>query len=198
VDNNWADDVYFDTFKDFAIWNDVCVKETGICGLKELNWLAEPIQLKIFRLGRLQFQSTITEEDYTYNDILIPKGSKAYNIHIPAGEPLNENACTQSYDSATTFFSSESIICLCSSWLLSPVLDELLPSSSNILRFKSRYKIISVNPENRSAERYLFGSIEDDIQKYKPTSSFAAKVKQRLEKGMPIGSAFGIYLHRSR
>lgn len=195
--NNYVDDVYFDTFKDIAIWNDVCIRETGVCGLKELEWLSSHMKLEIFRLGRLQFQPTITDENYTFNNTIIPKGSIAYNVHIPAGAPLTESSYQESYNQALKFFSQKSVICLCSSWLLSPTLDKLLPENSNILRFKSRYNIIKVRPEGRSAERYLFGIIEKDVTKYKADSSLSIKVKEMLLKGVPVGEAFGIYVHQS-
>ena len=34
-----ADQVYFDTFSDFRIWNEECKKKYGICGLTECEWL---------------------------------------------------------------------------------------------------------------------------------------------------------------
>lgn len=47
--------VWRDTFTDLGIWQRVCRRERGILGISETAWLLNHLNLRIFRLGRLQF-----------------------------------------------------------------------------------------------------------------------------------------------
>ena len=47
---------------------------------------------------------------------------------------------------------------ICDSWLLSPVLQELLPRQSNIVRFQERFVITGRNEEEKEYIEWLFQS----------------------------------------
>ncbi|WP_092753369.1 acyltransferase domain-containing protein [Hydrogenoanaerobacterium saccharovorans] len=51
-----SEEVYWDTFSDITLWKRKCFQNIGIYGLQEYDWLSLHLQLKLFRLGRLQFQ----------------------------------------------------------------------------------------------------------------------------------------------
>lgn len=44
-----------DTLSDLRIWMNTCKRLTGEWGLREYTWLTEHVNLRLFRLGRLQF-----------------------------------------------------------------------------------------------------------------------------------------------
>ena len=86
----------------------------------EERWLSLALRMKIFRLGRLQFEP---DED-----------RHVLHVHIPEGEPLDDAACGESFAIAEEFFGPEYTIFDCESWLLSPKLQKLLKPDSNILK----------------------------------------------------------------
>ena len=59
--------------------------------------------MKLFPLGRLQFQEMELEEDLVGNGIMIKRGTEVLNIHIPQGERLNWNKCEESIQKSEKF-----------------------------------------------------------------------------------------------
>lgn len=192
IEQNIPEKIYLDTFEDLRIWNEICFLENGVCGLKETSWLTAHLHLGIFKLGRLQFQPDKAHDDIQLSGVTIKKGTKIYNIHIPKGENLTPYLCGQSLCIARKFFDDSKAIFHCDSWLLSPRLNALLPSESNIIKFKNLFEIYSTDYTCNSVERYLFGKVIPDKSLYLPTSNFAAKVKQAAINGQVIGSACGV------
>ena len=111
-----------ETFYDITIWYKEGVKKEGVAGLVEERWLAIELRMKIFRLGRLQFEP---DED-----------RHVLHVHIPDGEPQDDAACGDSFARAEELVGTEYTIFDCESWLLSPKLQKLLKPDSNILKFQ--------------------------------------------------------------
>ena len=66
-------------------------------------WLAQSINMKLFRLGRLQFEPIVIEEDMVGEKEVILKGTRALNVHVPAGGH-DLKACLDSFRNAEAFF----------------------------------------------------------------------------------------------
>mgnify|MGYP006875992409 FL=1 len=107
-----ADQVYFDTFSDFRIWNEECKKKYGICGLTECEWLSLPLELKIFRLGRLQFEPIRLEKAIETEKYTLPEGTKVLNVHIPEDGRLDIETCMEPSSGQRIFSRKHSSICL--------------------------------------------------------------------------------------
>lgn len=73
------DHVYFDTFSDIRIWSEVCYRDYGEYGIEEYNWLQEHVQLRLFRLGRLQFQPIAVEDELKAGDWTVMKHRRKLN-----------------------------------------------------------------------------------------------------------------------
>lgn len=129
------DCVYYDTFSDLTVWSAHCFKKKCIIGLTEEKWLKLHLKMKLFRLGRLQFEKDTAE--------------KSIHIHIPEGGTLSPKACGESIQQARGFFGDSYKLFDCESWLLSPVLLELLNAESNIIRFQKRFRVLRVNKKVR-------------------------------------------------
>ena len=82
--------IYFDTFSDFRIWSEVCEKKCGACGLTECEWLSLPLELKIFRLGRLQFEPVCLQKEIHTEKCTLPEGTNVLNVHIPEDGRLRQ------------------------------------------------------------------------------------------------------------
>lgn len=187
-----GDEVIFDTYSDFAIWNKVCIEETGICGLKETRWMALHISGELFKLGRLQFGITVSEEDEVCGSFTLNKGSTRYYVHIPRGEPFDFERCEQSYRQALDFFQVDEMFCFCYSWFLSPTLKEILPPHSNILKFASMFEVYKTAPDERWGERFVFGSVKDNPEEYIAVTSLQREAKRLLLSGKFLGAATGV------
>lgn len=166
--------IYADTFSDFSIW----FEAAGEKGILNSRWLMKHIKLRLFSLGRLQFE--------------IDSENKLLHVHIPATGPLLPDEVIASLYEADSFFSNEYTLFDCSSWLLSPALKLMLDDKSNIIAFQSLFSIKSVNYESRQAEERVFGRVLDDISSYPETTTLQRKLKSYLLTGQKVGAGYGI------
>ena len=163
-----------------------CVKETGIYGLKEIYWINEHLRMRIFKLGRLQFQKRDASEfiDLLKNNNLDKyiKRDYFYFVHIPEGEKLSYDLVLDSYEKASKFFDDEMVFA-CESWMLSDRLDLILNEESNVLRFRKDYILLEQRREENHIKRYL-----------KRGSLLLEKVETLEKSGIMIGEGFGVCL----
>lgn len=190
-----AETVFLDTFTDIPLWVSNCERDYGETGLEEYGWIAMHLNLKLFRLGRLQFELVEAfEEGFTYNKRSLNIGERALNLHIPQGEPLSLEGCLDSISQATLFFENIKEIS-CHSWLLSPALSDILGEDSNIVKFQRLFQIYELDPDSREAEERVFqNKVLEDPTGYMGHTTLQRKLKEYLIKGNKAGSAFGLLL----
>lgn len=186
-----GDEVFNQTFSDIAIWCDDCCYRQGVYGLEEVWWVAQSIKMKLFRLGRLQFEPIVLDEALQGEDAVLERGEEVLNVHIPAGEPLEYEACLESFRMAETFFGKENQKYICDSWLLSPVLKELLPQDSNIIKFQNMFHICKVYDTFPQAEQRIFGEVKNDKAEYPEETCLQKKAKAYVMKKKKIGIGIG-------
>lgn len=186
-----SDTIYFNTFHDIVIWTLNCKRDFGELGLNEYDWIKLHLKMKLFKLGRLQYEIVESKEDILFNQRLLKANEKVLNLHIPQGEPLNIDKCKESLKQARDFFGDYKEI-TCHSWLLSPQLKELLLKDSNILQFQKLFHIYSLDIESREAEERVFLKLQDDPQLYEETTTLQKELKYYLIRGKKIGSAYGV------
>ena len=176
--------IYKDTIDDIRIWALNCVKETNVYGLKEVYWINEHLRMRIFKLGRLQFQKR--DASYLIEKI---KGTKYFDlvtndhfyfVHIPEGDRLSYDLVVDSYLKAIHFFNDEMIFA-CESWMLSDRLGLVFSEYANIMKFKRDYIIFDSNYEENHIQRYL-----------KEDSNLYYRVKKLESEGILIGEAYGV------
>lgn len=178
VEKGISDRIYFDTFYDLTIWYKRCMETKGVPGVVEERWLSLPMQMKIFRLGRLQFETDLE--------------NKVLHVHIPEGEPLLDEDCGKAFEEADQFFGSEYTMYDCESWLLSPKLRQLLTPQSNIMKFQNRFKVEKIIYSFRQAEERVFGEIREDKENYPERTSLQRAVKQMVMTGEDVGMGYGV------
>ena len=188
-------DIFFDTFKDLTLWAKAFTEETGKPGLKAWEWIRKAIQMKVFRLGRLEFEPDVLTEDLTVEETTYPAGTRVLNIHIPAGEKLTPEAVEDSLGRAQQFFlmyyRQEYELMRCRSWLLSPALEELLDENSNILNFKRRFELCGTL-DHRQAEERVFGKVLEDPAGYPAETSLQRSLKAHLMAGGKADMGCGV------
>lgn len=186
-----SDQVYYDTFRDMEIWYRHCLKETGIPGMKQWSWTSLPIKMKLFRLGRLQYEPSLLSDEVWRDGENVP----VLEVHIPEGEPLDLEAVCDSFAQAAAFFREivpyKAVSFHCESWLLSPQLKKLLPPKSNILKFQELFSVYKEIPA-RQAEERVFGIISDKPQEYPEDTSLQRMLKRFLLEGNAVGMGCGV------
>ena len=175
-----------------------CKLVYGIVGTFVSLWLIKFFELKLFGIGRLQFEIVALGEEYAKNGIHLYKDSKVINVHIPrSGEKLTEEACYESYHLAKEFFMKDIQMdpCpfMCSSWLLYPEHEQILPKESNIYKFFKSFDIISSKVDKSRYDLWrLFDTFEMNPDKLPNDSSVRRAYINHLKKGGNVGTGKGI------
>ena len=151
----------------------------------------------LYRLGTLEF------EYKSLGNSPAPPGLSPedgiLSVHIPSDASLSREELDRSYAWAAEFFASVGTFCclsgppkavLCGSWLLSPVLDGLLPQSSGIRRFAGDYERYYVREEDTSFYRWLFGAVRP-VEELPEDTGLRRAVKRCLLAGGLVGMACG-------
>ena len=189
------EDIFWDGVRDIEIWTKEHKKRFGSIGLDAWPWVAKTLRMEVFRLGRLQFEPVISEAGLCSATACFPRETALLNVHIPAGERLRENEVRESLRRARPFFRQtlnfEAQAMHCRTWLLSPVLQELLPEESGILRFQSMFEIYAT-AESHQAEERVFGRVENKPQDYPQDTLLQRRMREYLLSGKTIGVGIGV------
>ena len=185
--------IYFDTFSDLGLWSSICKRDYNTIGLAEYDWLWRHCKFQLFRLGRLQFEWYPAAEEIQTKYCHIKPGEIQLNVHIPEGTPLTEESCEESFEKADVFFKT-SIPFVCCSWFLYPGLSEVLPESSNLMKFRNRFVIYKIDNTSRDAEERIFIRKQDNPADYPEDTSLQRAVKQALLAGKSFGNGYGVYM----
>ena len=192
----YGDKIFDQTFYDITIWCRECNRKHGVYGLEELEWLSLSVKRKLFRLGRLQFEPGVTEKEMKGERQAILAGTKVLNVHIPAGEPLIYEECRKSFGQAAEFFGKEYQVYVCDSWLLSPHLKEILPETSNIIRFQNLFEVTEVGYDSQQPEMRIFGEVLADCRLYPEDTSLRKGAKEYMLSGRKLGTGAGFYMRQ--
>lgn len=177
--------VYVDTMGCFVRF----VKEhralTGEWGFDRGWWAWRATCLRLFRIGALEYE-------------LISGEKHALSLHIPSDASLDPEVCRSSHETARAFFAAhfsayQRAPVVCESWLLHPVLRDLLGEESNIMRFRSLFDIARVDDEDTSYRAFVFRRADGNIADYPEKTSLQRRLKEHLLQGGRMGSALGIW-----
>lgn len=191
-----SEDILLDTLKDIVIWTEKWSDLKNELYLGELLWLSRHMNMKLFKLGRLQFCMAEAEHDIPNKGIT--KGDNVIEIHIPEGEPLDMDECKKSIEFAKRFFEEyfpefKYQYFTTKTWLLDDTLKDLLPFDSNILKFQSLFEIIS-KEKSDAILGYVFkrNTNRNNVRNSVCNSSFAVKVKERVLAGGDFYESLGV------
>lgn len=183
--------IFRDTFYDLTLWCENCFREYGEYGINEYDWFFRHLELRIFRLGRLEFEKMVSPWEFVTGERTVKKGDTVISIHIPQGEKLTLDQVKESLILGMDFWGKE-LPYLCHSWLLYPGLKDILPESSNILQFQNEFQIIETDFNEREAEWRIFGKVEENPKRYSENTSLQKAAKHYLQKGKLLGNGLGL------
>lgn len=174
----------------------------GVVGFDKFDWYLRFLELRIFAIGRLQFELRQYPGDtITVNGITVKNAEPVLYTHIPRdGTPLDIKLCNASFKEARRVISKligvENIPILCASWLLYPKNRDFLPESSNIIKFMDRFELIRVDdsaPGYNGIIPFIFAVREDTRYEDLPEdSSLQKSYKNHLLSGGVLGAGTGV------
>ena len=191
-----------DTLRDLPRCTDILAERTGgrFRGFTEIHWLREHLSLRLFRLGRLQFQPRPPEEGV---EALSPEAAAepvVMGVHIPGGEPLDIGQCRQSLAMAPGFFAkyfpgepvARARFFQCSSWLLCPALVDALPESSRIRAFASLFTVGVPHGDDETFYDHAFPALGRAATAADAATSLQRAVIGLRERGVAMREHVGI------
>ncbi len=192
-------EIYVDTMTDIRVWAYNHKRASGHLGLSELAWVSGSAKLGRFKLGRLQYNFTqYSKESERDASLPLSTGDCMLDVHIQQDGAFTDEMCGESLAMAAEFFRSQYPDrdikgFMCHSWLLSPGLSQVLPETSNIIKFGKRFTIIDNQAENdgQAIERIFDTKFKSADSK--PTS-LQIKAKALLDAGGHLGNALGVIL----
>ena len=189
-------EIFDDTAKDVMRWTDTWTDVKNELYLGELSWLKHHYQMKLFKIGRLQFCMGACEHDIPSKGLKV--GDPVMEIHIPSAGPLTPEACNESIEMAKEFFAKyypefKYDYFTCHSWLLDETLSEILNENSNILKFQQLFDIVD-RDEADSLLGYIFKWKINRRQALNCVcnNGFAQRVKERLLKNGKFYNGLGV------
>jgi hypothetical protein len=172
----------------------------GVWGSFVASWFPGFFTLNRFALGRLQFEWDKLGRPYEGQGVSLPEGTRVVNMHIPrTGEPLSRELCDDAFARATAFYApqlqaDEPLVFVCSSWLLYPAHDTILPAKSNIRGFMARFDICRWGVQGGDSPDLwrLFDTKEMNPDRLPTDSSLRRAYVDHLKKGGKTGWGYGV------
>ena len=140
-------------------------------------------------------------------------GDPVLHLHIPAGSPMDYAQCGESLCEALRFFprhfpERRFVAFTCSSWLLDPQFEALLPPSSNIVRFLQEMYLLPGRSGNGGVLERVFGDSGIDLRQAPRDTTLRRVVLNHLLAGghfrgggsvlFPVDLDWGAQVYRER
>ncbi len=182
------EDVFWNTVDDIRQWALNYRRENGVFGLSESGWLRRHMEMRLFRLGALQFCMAPAYRDDPKGRF--SQGDPMMEVHIPQSADLAPDAVRASFLEAEGFFARyfpdyDYRYFTCHSWMLGDALKELLKPDSGILRFARLFDTVHQKASD-SALRYVFDLYEG------PETSLQRNIRGHLDAGKQLQDGFGV------
>ena len=185
------EDIWIATMKAFPRFIAEHRRSYGYDGFDRYGWTVRQAGARLFRIGELEYELAENEP-----------GKRVIRVHIPSDTKLEPALLNASLSRADAFLGEyfpewADLPKICESWLLSPVLKELLPPESRILRFQSAFDLRETFPEDDAALEWVFrvaqGQREGlDMTKLPEETSLQKRMKALLLSGRKPGAGEGI------
>lgn len=201
-EHGFSNALFIETMQDLRYKAVECKLVKGKWGLFVTPWYRTFFRLKLFSLGRLQFEIYTFMATYNQGNVHLKEGQPCLNVHIPRnGESLDINECKKSIARAKKFFKpyfKNYILFSCDSWFLSNKTLEFVGKDSNIYKFSKFFKMIKEIPVEDQAEEMwrLFDCDTSDLNKVKADTSLRKKYLKYLKRGGKINLQLGYFIYK--
>lgn len=194
--------IFYETMRDLTYKLEECKKMYGVYGTFVYSWFFRHYTMQLFQLGCFQYEKIpFRFEDYRYKDsTMIKRGEQVYNIHIPSGVHLTEQARMDSYKKLYEFVKTPEttyIPITCSSWLLYPSNRQVYPEHSNLMGFLNDFDIISSEESEEvfpDAWRVFYKEFDGDTSQLPRETTLQRRYIDWLDAGNKVGGGTGVFL----
>lgn len=196
-----CEEIFWDTFCDLRYKLLECKTIHGVWGNFVASWYPIFYTCQIVKLGRLEFENAVYEEEEPYegHGILLRKGDPVKSIHIPSsGEPFGLEARLDSYRRAYAFFQEElqgkPLVCTCHSWLLYPPYNQVFSPTGNTADFRKDFQILGGEAQEafHDAWRVFGADYQKPVEELPEKTSMQRAFKAWLSAGQKPGEGFGV------
>ena len=177
--------VYYDTMAAFSRFVREHMESYGCYGFNRGSWTPRQVSCRLFRIGQLEYEMTVLNAE------------PAVSLHIPTDVDLRPEILRPSVKAGLGEFyrlfpEYREKPVFCHSWLLSPMLKELLPESSNILRFQELFDIQSDGIPGNDVLLWVFKNPRLPKEDYPENTSLQRKLKQFFRNGGQFLEGWGL------
>jgi len=176
--------IFVDTMKFFSRFVNFHREVHGTFAFTWAWWVPRQLSLNEFRIGSLEYETVETA------------GDRCIQIHIASDSDLSMPCLRESYLEARRFFADffpayADAEMRCESWMLCPVLAELLPAGSRVLAFQRAFEVQRVDTESDGFLQWVYGRKDIPPAELPERTSLQRKMKAHLLRGGKVGWAFG-------
>lgn len=193
------EEIFWATFSDLRYKAVECKQVKGQWGTFVAFWYNIFYQVKIVKLGRLEYEFIQYQgEEQTVAGVTVKPGDRVLNIHIPSsGEPFDQAARLESYRMAYQFEKARGhegpLVCVCHSWLLYPKYREVLGEKSNIVGFMDDFTLTGTEDGAFEDAWRVFGAAaEGPVEALPEDTSMRRKFKAYMQAGGSHGCGRGV------
>lgn len=177
--------VFIDTMKCFTRFTNEFKSQIGYFGFDRSFWTGRQLSLCLFRIGELEYETTVTED-----------GKNVIYMHVPSDCDLTDEKVDFSLVSAKAFFEKHYPRYAASeyrihTWLLSSSLKLILPQTSKIIQFQKRFDICEENPSD-GYKFWVFGDSNVKPEDFSEKTTLQRGIKRYVLKGNVMTEAAGI------
>ncbi len=188
IERGLPDRIFIDTMKFFSRFVRFHHEVYGTHAFTWAWWVPRQLSLNEFRIGSLEYEIVETAD------------TRRLLVHIASDSDLSTPGLRESYLHARRFFAEYFPACAdtpmeCESWMLCPVLAELLPPHSRVLGFQRAFTVHGVDAENPGFLQWVYGRKDLPLADLPERTSLQRKMKTHLLGGGKVGWAFGTLAH---
>jgi hypothetical protein len=145
----------------------------------------------VLPVGRAVPQQVRLRRD-EWRQVLAP-GDPVLHVHIPAGSAMDFVRCGRSFAAALEFFPRHFpdrpfVGFACSSWLLDPRLQRLLPAASNIARLQREVYLLPGSSSGANTLVRVFGAVPEDLARAPRDTTLRRAILDHLQAGGHLSS----------
>ena len=168
--------IYIDTMGAFSRFVREHMESYGCYGFDRGSWTPRQVSGKLFRIGQLEYELTILG------------GEDVVSLHIPTDVDLRPEILQPSIQEGLAelyrlFPEYAGKKVYCHSWLLSPLLKDLLPETSNILHFQQLFDMEPEGTPGKDVLLWVFKNPRLPKEEYPENTSLQRKLKQFFLSG---------------
>lgn len=195
--------IFTDTMKCFSRFVKEHMASFGRYGFDRDFWTGRQLSGLLYRIGALEFELTRDVVPDSGQGVESEKAVRSgeeeelISIHIPSDAVMTVENCEESFRLADDFFRNyfpgrADNRYVCSSWLLSPALRELLSRQSNIVQFQNRFEIVSWNKDSQEFMSWVYKRNDSALAELPEDTSLQRNMKAYLLAGGKVGEGYGI------